>query len=74
VAGNSSCRGEAPGESGHAARRLQGVLRRHQPPHLVKVEPLQRFEADMAMAFMGRVEGAAKNADASWRQPAESRE
>ena len=59
---------ETPLERGHAAHRFERVLRRDQPPHLVEVEPLQRLEADMAVAGMGRVEGAAEQADPLPRQ------
>jgi hypothetical protein len=56
---------DTPLEGGHAARRLQRVLRRHQPPDRVEIEALQRFEADVTVAFMGGVEGAAEQADAA---------
>ena len=51
----------------HAVVALQRVLRRDQPPDLVEAEPPQRLEADVAMAFMGRIERAAQEADAARR-------
>ncbi len=44
----------------HSGNGLQRILRRDQPPYFVEAEPLQGFEADMAMAFMRRVERAAQ--------------
>jgi hypothetical protein len=73
VAGQAGCLGAALLEAGHAALRLQRVLRRDQPPDLVEIEALQRFETDVAVTGMGRVEGAAEEADASGRQRAEKR-
>src|SRR5260221_13277835 len=58
-------RGEALGERRHAAHRLQWVLRRDQPPHLIEREPSQRLAADMEMAAMGRIERAAEEPDAA---------
>jgi len=55
----------------HAGDGLERVLRRDQPPHLVEIEALQGFEADMAMAFMRRIEGPAEQADPPFRQMAE---
>ena len=55
-----------------ALYRLQRILRRDQPPHLVEAEALQGFEADMAVARMRRVERAAEQADAALRQMAET--
>lgn len=55
---------EAVAKRCHAFDRLQRILRRDQPPDLVEVETLQRLEADMVMAGMGGIEGAAQQADA----------
>ena len=57
--------GEALLEGRHALDRLQGVLRRHQPPDLVEIEPLQRLEADMKVASMSGIEGAAEKPNPS---------
>ena len=51
----------------HALGGLQRVLRRDQPPDLVQPEALQGEQAYMPMAFMGRVEGAAQQADPAAR-------
>src|SRR5579859_401738 len=51
------------GLAGHAVGRLQGILRTDQPPQLVELEALQRFQRDMQMPFMGRVERPAQHAD-----------
>ncbi len=64
---------QAFGKGRHAGDGLQRILRRHQPPDLVEMKPLQGFEADMAMAFMGRVERAAEKTDPGLRQMAERR-
>ena len=42
---------------------FEGVLRRDQPPDFIEIEPLQRFERDMQMARMGRIERAAEKTD-----------
>jgi len=63
--------GEPALKGRHAALRLQRILRRDKPPDLIQVEPLQRLDADMAMAGMSGVEGTAENADPSRRQLAE---
>ncbi len=67
-----SGRGEAVGERGHALHRLQRVLRRDEPPDLVEIEGAQRLEADMEVAAMCRVEGAADEADAPPLPPGEA--
>ena len=54
---------QALGKGGHPDGRLQRILRRDQPPDLVKAEPLQGEAADMEMAAMGRVERSAEQAD-----------
>jgi hypothetical protein len=64
--------GKPLGKRCHAALRLQWILRRHQPPYLVEAEALQRLEADVEMAGMRWVEGAAQEADAPRRQLAEA--
>src|SRR5579871_3773173 len=73
MAGQTDRLGAALLEVGHAALRLQRVLRRDQPPDLVEIEALQRFETDVAMTGMGRIEGAAEEADAPGRRRAEKR-
>lgn len=54
---------QARGEGRHVATALQGILRGHQPPHLVEAEIGEGCETDVAMAFMGGVEGTAEQAD-----------
>src|ERR1051326_5229789 len=56
---------QAPLEWRHALDRLQRILRRHQPQAVVEIEPLQRLEADMKVASMSRIEGAAEEPDPS---------
>ena len=58
---------EALVEACHADFRLQGVLWRDEPPYLVEAEPLQRLSTDVEVALMRRIEGAAKQADATDR-------
>ena len=64
VAGQLTRRRQALIEGRHAALGFKRILRRHQPPQLIQCEPFDRLQADMEMAFMGRVKGAAKEADA----------
>ena len=47
------------------ATGLQRVLRRHQPPHFVEIETLQRQAADMQVPAMRRVERPAEQPDAA---------
>jgi hypothetical protein len=47
----------------HPLRFLQRITGGDEPPHLVHPERLQRVEADPSMSAMGRIEGAAKEAD-----------
>src|SRR5690348_6301318 len=63
IAGGDDGGGEARLEGGHAACRLQRVLRRDEPPDLVEIETPQRFEAEMEVAAMRRVERPADQAD-----------
>lgn len=63
---------EPPRQGGHATLRLQGILRRDEPPDLVEAEPLQRFKADVTVAGMGRVERPAQQPDARRRRLAEA--
>ena len=44
--------------------RLQRILRRDQPPHLIEPERPQAHQADLPVALMGGIEGAAEYADA----------
>src|SRR3984893_13162839 len=55
----------------HAGNRLQRVLWRDEPPHLVELEALQGEQAQMQMSAMGRVERTTQQADAA--MPARSR-
>lgn len=48
----------------HAARRLERVVRRYQPPHLVERQQVERQQADMAVSLMRGIERAAEQADA----------
>ena len=43
---------------------LERIARRHQPPHAVELQPLDREQADGAMRDMRRIERAAEQADA----------
>ena len=65
--------GDAGRQRLHAVVGLERVLRRDQPPHLVEPEPLQRLEADMAMALVRGIERAAQKADAARRVPRHAR-
>jgi hypothetical protein len=47
----------------HVAFRFERILRADQPPDVIEAEQLQRQQADVAVAVMGRVEGAAEQAD-----------
>src|SRR5688572_22802239 len=47
----------------HVACRFERILRADQPPDVIEAEQLQRQQADMAVAVMRRVEGAAEQAD-----------
>src|SRR3546814_8798683 len=60
-------RRHALGERRHPARRLQRILRRDQPPYPVESEAPQRFLGDLPVAVVGRIEGAAEQADAGAR-------
>src|SRR6185437_14293042 len=64
MARHAAGRGQALGEGRHALHGLQRILRRDQPPDIVEPEPLERQAAEMQMAGMRRVEGAAEQADA----------
>lgn len=48
------------GQGRHSLHRLQRILRRHQPPHLVHPEQFQGAQADVQVPGMGRVERAAE--------------
>ncbi len=63
VESNAAGAGEALVEGGHGGDRLERVLRRHQPPDLIQGEAAQCQAADVQMAFMGRIEGAAQEPD-----------
>src|SRR3546814_5997399 len=52
------------------------MLRRDQPPYPVESEAPQRFLGDLPVAVVGRIEGAAEQADAGargWQAPVERR-
>lgn len=49
----------------HPIRRLQRVLRRHQPPHLVQAQQLQRLLTYIQVSVVGRIERPAQQADAA---------
>ena len=42
---------------------FQRIARRDQPPHLVEAQRLQRDQAELPMAFVRRIEGAAEETD-----------
>src|SRR5262249_51117789 len=50
-------------ERRHAGLGLERVLRADQPPDFIEIETLERIKAHRPVAFMGRIEGAAKEAD-----------
>ena len=54
------------------ATGLSGFCGADQPPDLVQAQPLERLQADLAVAVVGRIERAAEQADAlsGRRQPA----
>ena len=52
-------------ERRHACNRLQRVLWRDEPPHLVEVEALEGEQAQMQMSAMCRVERTAQQPDAA---------
>lgn len=62
---NIPCRCHAGCETGHIGPGFQRILRGDQPPDLVEIEPFRRFQADAAVTVMGRIEGAAQQADAA---------
>ena len=47
---------EALNKRGHAVAGLEWILRRDQPPQFIEGKIFQRQQADVAMAFMSRVE------------------
>ncbi len=63
--------GQPLGQTRHAGDRLERVLRRDQPPHLVEVEQPEGELGEMAMARMGGIERAAEQTHAPWRLAAE---
>ena len=73
IAGEGVGSSEAPRQGRHSGRGFQRILRRDEPPDLVEIQALQRFEADMAMTLMRGVEGAAEEADPRFRQMPELR-
>ena len=61
-------RGHALRQRPQAARVLQRIAGRHQPPDAVELEPLQRQQAGAEVRFVGRIERAAEQADAHPRR------
>ena len=61
--------GEALVERRHPGPGLERILRRDQPPDLVQAQALERQQADVAVALMGGIEGAAEQADLAPRRP-----
>ena len=59
-------------DAGLEVRRLglgfEGIVRAHQPPHLVEAEPLQRCEADLPVRRVRRIERAAEEPDTHVRR------
>jgi len=55
--------GEALRQRRSIGLAFQRILRRHQPDDAVEPQPHARRFGDMAMAFMGRIERAAEQAD-----------
>src|SRR5579872_2167946 len=72
VADRGACVGQPPRRRRHVFGRLERILRRHQPPHLVEPEPPQRLKAQLYVAAMGRIERAAEQADAARRRMADA--
>ena len=62
VTGDRRRPGHALGQRRHAGLGLERVLRRDQPPDLVQLQPLQRLQADVAVAGVRRIERAAEQA------------
>lgn len=70
MVGKLCCLAQALGQGRHADDRLQRVLGRDQPPHLVELEAPECDLADVAVAGMGGVEGAAEEPHPRpWRPP-----
>ena len=63
--GDPPCSFEPNRERRHAGSRLQWVLRRDQPPYLIKIQPFEAGQAQMQMAGVSRVERAAEQPDAA---------
>jgi len=69
VPGNGPGTGHAICQRRHAFFRLQWILRRNKPPHLIEGQGLHGKQADMAVPIMGRVERTAKKPDAQIGAP-----
>jgi len=52
-------------ERGHTFLGFERVLWGNEPPNLIQMQVLQRQQADMQMAVVRRVEGAAQKPDAA---------
>lgn len=63
VPGHGAGLADADRQRRHAVLGLQRVLRRYQPPDLIKAQPLERQKAGMPVPVMGRIEGTAEKAD-----------
>ena len=64
MAGNDARQRQPLGEVFGLVRVLQGVLGRDNPPDAVEICGTNGLQAGGAMAFVGRIEGAAEQADA----------
>ena len=65
VPGDGARAVEPARQLGHSGAGFQRVLRRHQPPHLVEREALERQERDVAVPVMRRIERPAEQTDAA---------
>jgi hypothetical protein len=63
-AGHCPSRSQARRIWRHALGRLERIARRDQPPQLVEAKRINCRKAELAVPAMGRVEGAAEEADA----------
>lgn len=49
---------------GHAVGRFERILRRHQPPHFIQPQHLERHARDMQVPLMSRIERAPEQTNA----------
>ncbi len=52
-------------EGSHAGARLQGILRRDQPPDLIKRKPAQRHQANVPVTAVRGIERTAQESHAA---------